>query len=135
MTIGQPELLTNPPKFLDDRSFHMRQAAFGEVPAHRAHHTARQLMLKITGIESLWPTDRKPLSLGESREVLGDSAQRLIIHLHAVTKGAQVCDHTLGRRVGRPVRGCARRTLQGTHPVTGRIHVGMLGEPNGAMSV
>ncbi len=48
---------------------------------------------------------------------------------------AQVGDDALRRRVGGAIGGGAGGALQGTHAVVGRIHVGELGQPDGAMGV
>ena len=133
--MGQPSSSRTRPSSSITAPSRCGQAALGQVPAHGADHAAGQLMLQIGRIEPLRPTDGQALGLGQPREIPADFRQRLIVNAHAVAERAQICDHPFGRRIRGAVGSRARGALQRTHTVLRRIHIGVLGQPDGAMGV
>src|SRR5882762_253905 len=105
------------------------------MPAHGTYHAPRQLVLKIRSIKRLRPPHRQSLRLGQAGEVTVDLFQRLVINTNRVTERAQVCDDPLRQGIRSAIGGPTRGTLKNTHTMFWCLHVGMFGEPDGAMTV
>src|SRR5215831_10409352 len=105
------------------------------MPAHRANHPPRQLMVEIGSVKSLRATHWKPFGFRESREIAVDFRERFQIEVQRMSEFSQISDHALRVRIGNPITRGARGAVKYAHAPTGGVHVDKLPEPNRAVRV
>ena len=116
------------------RAFQVREARLGQVTAHRADHAAGQLVPQVGGVEGLRAAGRQAFGLGQLREVAATSASASSSMSTLMPERAQVGDDAFGGRIRGAVGRGAGGALQGADAEVRRIHVGQLGQPDGAMA-
>jgi hypothetical protein len=73
------------------------------MAAHRSNHPARQLMVEVGSVESLWAPRRQPFSFGESREIAIHFRERFQIEVNYMSELSQIRDHPFRRRIRNPI--------------------------------
>src|ERR1700734_1373795 len=101
----------------------MGNSGLGKMPAHRSDRSARQLVVKIAGVECLRSAGGQSFRLGKACEVTADFGESRVVDVHLMSKRAEIGNHALGRWIRNTVPDGTRRALNGANAPIGRVHV------------